>query len=59
METLTSNNNKTAINNSEMTNEEKAVYSKKLKEAENFDALHKETYSLNDIISQHRERYGI
>lgn len=42
-----------------MTNEERTYFSNKLQEAEAFDVIHKETYSLDDIINKHREKYGI
>ena len=42
-----------------MTDEERTYFSNKLKEAEVFDEVHKETYSLDDIINKHREKYEI
>lgn len=40
-----------------ITNEERTYFSKKMQDAEEFDSIHKETYTLNDIIDKHKEKY--
>ena len=59
MEALYEKRHGSSVVEKTMTNEEKTYFSNKLQEAEAFDAVHKETYSLDDIINKHREKYGI
>lgn len=59
MEALNEKRHGSSVVEKTMTNEEKTYFSNKLQEAEAFDAVHKETYSLDDIINKHREKYGI
>lgn len=49
--------NGTNVIENPITNEERTYFSKKMQEAEEFDNTHKETYTLNDIINKHREKY--
>ncbi len=59
MEVLNEKRHGSSVVEKTMTNEEKTYFSNKLQEAEAFDDIHKETYSLDDIINKHREKYGI
>ena len=59
MEVLNKKKYNTDVIEKSITDEEKVYFSNKLQEAEAFDNIHKETYSLDDMINKHREKYGI
>ena len=59
MEVLNEKKYNTDVIEKSITDEEKAYFSNKLQEAEAFDNIHEETYSLDDMINKHREKYGI
>ena len=59
MEVLNKKEYDTNVMEKQMNDEERKYFSNKLQEAEAFDKVYKETYSLDDIINKHRERYGI
>ena len=59
MEVLNKKKYNTDVIEKSITDEEKVYCSNKLQEAEAFDNIHKETYSLDDMINKHKGKYGI
>ena len=59
MEVLNEKKYESSVAEKAIINKEKTYFSNKLQEAEAFDDIHKETYSLDDMINKHRAKYGI